>query len=420
MTEEPEQDAEEDRPRILLVDDEENVLSGLRRQLAMDYDVVTATSGFLGLRAIRDNGPFAVVISDMQMPRMNGAWFLSRVHENFPRIVRILLTGHADLESAMEAVNRGRIFEFLTKPCGGEELRKVLEKAVEHHRVLEYEARLLEETLSRSINMLAEVLELVNPVAFSRADRLARIVEIMTTRLSVPEAWRFVTAARLSQLGCIGLPADLLAKLHIGQALDPSEQAAYQDHPIIGRSLLLKIPRLEEVAAIVGAQLDPPEASIDEDPQPYVTLGANLLRAALQYEGGRLRGVGSKEILEDLRAQGYSSEILDALRGVSIVEDSGTTKVVNISDLNVYMQLDQDVRSTSGSMLAAKGQRVTSAMLARFLNFEKTKKLSGPLRVRTISDLDDEEQENQEKASETDASMSSGRMESQGRADGRA
>ena len=268
--------------------------------------------------------------------------------------------------------------------------------------------------------MLAEVLELVNPVAFSRADRLARIVEIMTTRLSVPEAWRFVTAARLSQLGCIGLPADLLAKLHIGQALDPSEQAAYQDHPIIGRSLLLKIPRLEEVAAIVGAQLDPPEASIDEDPQPYVTLGANLLRAALQYEGGRLRGVGSKEILEDLRAQGYSSEILDALRGVSIVEDSGTTKVVNISDLNVYMQLDQDVRSTSGSMLAAKGQRVTSAMLARFLNFEKTKKLSGPLRVRTISDLDDEEQENQEKASETDASMSSGRMESQGRADGRA
>ena len=166
-------DHDESLPRILVVDDEENVLAGLRRQLSMDYEVVTANSGFAGLRVVRDEGPFAVVISDMQMPRMNGAWFLSRVHENFPRTVRILLTGHADLESAMEAVNRGRVFEFLTKPCGGEELRKVLEKAVKHHRVLEYEARLLEETLSRSINMLAEVLELVNPVAFSRADRLA-------------------------------------------------------------------------------------------------------------------------------------------------------------------------------------------------------------------------------------------------------
>ncbi len=395
---------DESLPRILVVDDEENVLAGLRRQLSMDYEVITANSGFAGLRAIRDEGPFAVVVSDMQMPRMNGAWFLSRVHENFPRTVRILLTGHADLESAMEAVNRGRIFEFLTKPCGGEELRNVLAKAVKHHRVLEYEARLLEETLSRSINMLAEVLELVNPVAFSRADRLARIVEIMTTRLSVPEAWRYVTAARLSQLGCIGLPAELLAKLHIGQVLDPGEVSAYQDHPSIGMSLLLKIPRLEEVAAIVGAQLDPPEASIEEDPQPYVTLGANLLRAALKYEGDRLRGVGSKQILEDLRSQGYSSEIIDALRGVSVVEDSGTTKVVGIADLNVYMHLDQDVRSSSGSMLAAKGQRVTSAMLARLLNFQKSKKLSGPVRVRTISDQEDlasDDNKDGEKATET-------------------
>jgi len=393
MTTSDVEEEHDERPRILVVDDEENVLAGLRRQLSMDYHVVTANSGFGGLRSIRDDGPFAVVISDMQMPRMNGAWFLSRVHENFPRVVRILLTGHADLDSAIEAVNRGRIFEFLTKPCGGDDLRKVLEKAVEHHRVLEYEARLLEETLSRSINMLAEVLELVNPVAFSRADRLARIVEIMTTRLSVPEAWRYITAARLSQLGCIGLPTDLLAKLHIGQVLEPEEDAAYQDHPSIGMSLLLKIPRLEEVAAIVGAQLDPPEASIEEDPQPFVTLGANLLRAALKYEGDRLRGVGTKHILEDLESQGYSSTILDALRGVSIVEASGTIKLVEIADLNVYMHLDQDVRSVSGSMLAAKGQRVTSAMLARLLNFKKAKKVSGPVRVRTISDAEEDAEE---------------------------
>ena len=383
----PTQEAEA-LPRVLLVDDEQNVLDGLRRKLAMDYDVTIANSGFAGLRTLRDQGPFAVVVSDMQMPRMNGAWFLSRVKENWPRTTRVLLTGHADLPSAMEAVNRGKIYEFLTKPCKDDRLREVLAAAVDQHRVLEHEARLLEETVARSIEMLAQVLEMVNPVAFSRAERVARILEVVCRRLDIPDAWRVVTAGRLSQLGCVGLQPELLAKLHIGEPLDAVEHAAYAEHPDIGRGLIEKIPRLEEVAAIIGGQLKDPEASSDGVDDGMIQLGSNLLRAALIFEQGRLRGVTSTEMIAELKELGYASEIQAAFRGISLVAEEGAERIVQIADLNVYMELSQDVRSTTGSMLAAKGQRVTAAMLARFLNFQRADKLRGPVRVVMLSSDD--------------------------------
>lgn len=374
------------RPRILLVDDEQNVLDSLRRTLSMDYDVEVATSGFVALRILRDKGPFSVVVSDMQMPRMNGAWFLSRVRDHWPRTTRVLLTGHADLNAAIEAVNRGRVFEFLTKPCKDARLREVLTAAVEQQRVLEREANLIEETVANSIRLLCEVLEIVNPVAFGRAERLARIMETVSERLDLPEAWQCVTAARLSQLGCVGLPTELLAKIHIGQALDAGEEAAYRDHPRIGSSMIESIPRLEVVAKMVAGQLEVPEPGGESSSDPILALGTNLLRAALTFESRRLQGVPGSEVLEELRNQGFSSQILDAFRGISLVKDNGAIKIVQIADLNIYMQLAQDIRSTTGSMLAAKGQRVTRAMLARLLNFQKSQKLEGPVRVMMLPD----------------------------------
>ena len=103
--------------KILFVDDEPSALEGFQRVLHRKFDVHTATSGGEGLVAIQKDGPFAVVISDMRMPGMNGAEFLARVRQTAPETVRMLLTGHADLHSAIEAVNRGNILHFLTKPC---------------------------------------------------------------------------------------------------------------------------------------------------------------------------------------------------------------------------------------------------------------------------------------------------------------
>lgn len=101
---------------ILFVDDEQNVLDGLRRQLRKTFSVETALGPVEGLQAVNRKGLFAVVVSDLRMPVMDGIKFLMRIKERTPDSVRMVLTGNADRESAIKAVNDGQIFRFLTKP----------------------------------------------------------------------------------------------------------------------------------------------------------------------------------------------------------------------------------------------------------------------------------------------------------------
>lgn len=108
--------------QVLFVDDESSVLDGYRRLLQRHFRIETAKGGNDGLTMIEQLGPFAVVVSDMRMPGMNGAEFLCHVRLRAPETVRMLLTGHADVSAAIEAVNKGNIFRYLTKPCSKEAL----------------------------------------------------------------------------------------------------------------------------------------------------------------------------------------------------------------------------------------------------------------------------------------------------------
>jgi FixJ family two-component response regulator len=120
--------------KILFVDDEAPILDGYRRLLRQEFLVSTALSGEEGLAAIQANGPYPVVISDMRMPGMNGAEFLAQVRRRAPDSVRMLLTGHADLDTAIDAVNRGNIFRFLTKPCEKPTLMEAIRSGLEVYR----------------------------------------------------------------------------------------------------------------------------------------------------------------------------------------------------------------------------------------------------------------------------------------------
>ena len=120
-----------DRPRLLCVDDEPQLLAGLSDILRFRFTVVTATSPQAGLTLLRDRGPFAVVISDFRMPEMNGAEFLRQAREVAPDTVRILLTGQATPENAVAAVNEGHIFRMLMKPCAPPELLRAVEEAMD-------------------------------------------------------------------------------------------------------------------------------------------------------------------------------------------------------------------------------------------------------------------------------------------------
>jgi FixJ family two-component response regulator len=129
--------------RILFVDDEKGVLDGYERLLRKDFYVSVASSGQEGLVAIAEHGPFGVVISDMRMPGMSGSEFLSQVKQKAPDTIRMLLTGYTDLSAAIDAVNEGNIFRFLTKPSSKEVLVEAINIGLGQYHLLTAEKELV-------------------------------------------------------------------------------------------------------------------------------------------------------------------------------------------------------------------------------------------------------------------------------------
>ena len=116
--------------KVLLVDDEERLLSALRRRLSGDFDILTAVSGGKALELIAAEPSIAVVVADMQMPEMNGIELLKLIRERAPAIRRLMLTGNADQETAVAAINEGKVMRFLRKPCEIEDLKTALNQAL--------------------------------------------------------------------------------------------------------------------------------------------------------------------------------------------------------------------------------------------------------------------------------------------------
>ncbi len=126
------------KPKILFVDDQGLILAGLRRALnkyRSQWDIQFTESPEEALQILKKE-TLAVIVSDMRMPRMNGAQLLNAAREHKPDTVRILLTGQADIEDAESAINEGQIFRFLTKPCMPGALTESIKAAVEHHEFL--------------------------------------------------------------------------------------------------------------------------------------------------------------------------------------------------------------------------------------------------------------------------------------------
>ncbi len=120
--------------KVLLVDDEPKLLAALRRRLSTWFEIATAQSGPEALRLIETDPTVAVVIADMQMPEMNGVEFLKRVRDKAPHIRRMMLTGNADQETAIAAVNEGQVMRFLRKPCEAETLKDAIQHAFDDIR----------------------------------------------------------------------------------------------------------------------------------------------------------------------------------------------------------------------------------------------------------------------------------------------
>jgi CheY-like chemotaxis protein len=366
-----------DRVSILCVDDEPNVLEGLSLMLRRRYDVVTAPSGAAGLEALQKRS-MAVVISDMRMPGMDGATFLSRSREAVPDAVRILLTGQSELESAIAAVNQGQIFRFLTKPCPPPLLVATVDAAAEQHRLLTGEKVLLEQTLRGCIKALTDVLALASPAAFGRATRIRQHVSDLVSKMQMGECWQLDVAAMLCQLGSIALPADTASKVYYGQPLTAEETQMVSRMPAVTEQLLGSIPRLETVLAILAGHtkpfkaLDPGRADAEKT---LASRGAEILKVAADFESLEAQGQTVTAALDAMRGQTgrYDPAVLKAfveLRGgAASVQD--IVRSVPLSALRVGMVFAEDLKMEGGVLLAARGYRVTSGFVERMRNFRQ-------------------------------------------------
>ncbi len=145
--------------QILFVDDDQNILNAYCRALRKEFRIETALGGEEGLEMIAGHETYAVIVTDMRMPGMDGIQFLAQVKEQSPDTIRIMLTGNADQQTAIEAVNEGNIFRFLTKPCPAEVLGQVLAEGIQQYRAIKAEKQLLAKTIQGSAQMFTDLLD---------------------------------------------------------------------------------------------------------------------------------------------------------------------------------------------------------------------------------------------------------------------
>lgn len=371
--------------RILFVDDDPLILAGWERSLRGQFDIETALGPKPALEKIAARGPFAVVISDMRMPDMDGLELLRQIHLASPDSIRLILTGNADLRTAIEAVNQGDIFRFLEKPCPNEALARVLTAALGQYRLLRTEKDLLEKTLHGSIKVLTDVLALVNPEAFSTASRITLYVKHVSTHLQLKDSWRYEMAAMLSHLGCVVLPNETLESVRLGHRLTKDQEARFAAHPSIARDLLRNIPRLESIASMVGRQheawRDQPQveiASRDDE-----TLGAQILKVCVRFESMVRSGLGHVAAIRTLLDSPveYDPAITSALSQLPAEVLPCDSQDVPVEKLLCFMVLDEDLRTREGTLLVAKGVEITETLNTRIQNFYSRGSLRGSIRV---------------------------------------
>ena len=370
------------RPRVLFVDDEPYVLEGIQRSLYKEFHTDLAGGGEEGLLKLQENGPYCVVVSDMRMPGMDGAEFLSKVYDRAPDSVRVMLTGYADVQAAMRAVNQGRIFRFLNKPVSPEELIVTLRACIDQYRLVREGKDVLANTLADTVRVMTEVLSLTNPIAISQGSRIRKYVKHMAAHLGLKEIWRFEIAAMLSQLGCVTLTPDLLETVHAGQRLSPEDQQRFNGHPEIGHDLLINVPRLESVAEMIRMQSDP-VAKITAASTEVVRNGAQLLKVSLAFDRLLSAGATQCEALEKLSGDPVEldQKFVSALVDLPVTAETTEIRAVKVLDLCSGMIIKEDLRTKDGVLLVAKNQEVSFATVRRIQSFSQRGAVEGEVRV---------------------------------------
>jgi response regulator RpfG family c-di-GMP phosphodiesterase len=298
-----------------------------------------------------------------------------------------MLTGNSDQKTAVDAVNQGQVFRFLTKPCSPEELTASIQAGIRQHRLVVAEKELLQQTLMGSLQVLTDLLSALDPEAFGRGRTLRERAVLLARDLGFVAEWDLETAALLLPIGRIALPPELLAKVQAGAALAPREQALLDRVPETGAQLLENIPRLGEVARMVRYHAKGYDGSghpVDAVGGEDLPMGARILKALNDLTTLELRRRSRPVALEELalhRAR-YDSRVLAAL-----YERFGTPAAAaaeldcRVADLREGMVLVRNVLTGGGRPVLMAGLRLGAAHLLLLRDLTEILDIQEPVRV---------------------------------------
>jgi response regulator RpfG family c-di-GMP phosphodiesterase len=413
------------QPTLLLVDDEVNILSALRRLFrSQRYRVLTATSGREGLELL-EREAVDMVISDMRMPNMDGAQFLSKVRERWPEAVRVLLTGYADLTSTIDAINNGEIYRYVAKPWEDNDVLLLVQHALER-KALEREKQRLEaltvrqneelrdlnanlesrvkertEALRRalasleaaherlksgfltSIQVFASLVEMRAGTVAGHSRRVAEHARRLAQRMELPpaELQDVFLAALLHDLGKLGLPDNVLAKP--ASALTGDEREQVQRHPAKGETALMPLEQLRAAARLIRSHHERYDGLGYPDGLSGLNIptGARILAVANEYDGlleGTLTGKRTRPkdavaALIESKGKRYDPQVVDAFVALLAEADvSGrfSDRAVPASRLADGMVLSRDVFARDGLLLIARDRTLDQHLIRQLQGFE--------------------------------------------------
>jgi response regulator RpfG family c-di-GMP phosphodiesterase len=316
---------------ILLVDDEQSITRSLHRLLRKEKcRILAAASGQEGLDILaKTETPVSLIISDQRMPVMTGAQFLEKARQLAPNAIRFLLTGYADVKDILDAVNKGEIHRYLTKPWNDDELllqvrhalelyelhsenqrlnaltrhqnkelialnqdleKKVQERTEEirqKNKALEAANVSLEKSFVDTIRLLSSLVETLNPYLGKYLNAVAQLSKRMARRLALEnqDVEHIEIAGMLHDIGLMGLPQAMLRKEP--EEMTESELKLFKQHPIIGQLCLQPVERLDPVGVIVFSHHENvdgtgfPNALSGEE----IPVGAKIIRIAADFTG---------------------------------------------------------------------------------------------------------------------------------------
>ena len=406
---------------LLLVDDEANILASLRRLFRpLGYTVHTAESGAAGL-AILEQEPIDVVISDMRMPQMDGAQFLEQVALRWPRVVRLLLTGHADLASTIAAINKGQIYGYFSKPWEDTEIRLAVQQALEQQQLRAERDRLLEltrrqnealkdlnanleqkvvarteelrqtnmflelayeqlqESYYAAIPIFANLVQLREGPGEGHGKRVAELARDIARHLEMDEddARHVYFAGLLHDIGKLAWPDSLL---HLPAAkLDTAQLKIVEKHPITGQAILMGLEPLHKTGLFIRHHHEHhngkgyPDGLAGEQ----IPLGARVVAVANDYDGlrsGALLGeelspLDARAFLLERRGKRYDSAVVDACITALDARERGEGMVSELrlepDALRPGMVLSRDLLGQDGVLLLTKGYRLTEVLVRK-------------------------------------------------------